>query len=228
MIIGNGLIATAFMGRDFESNPNVVIYASGVSNSKEVRSEAFLRERTMLAEAVASEKFICYFSTCSIHDRELQDAPYVVHKKQMESLVKKAKNYAIFRLPQVVGRTPNPHTLTNYIYDKIMHGDQFHVYKHAKRNLIDVDDVARIVSYLVCNASVNKITTDVATPFFISIPALVNVFELVLNRKAHYDYVDAGGTYPVDISLVIAVANQADVKFDDMYIERLIRKYYGN
>lgn len=207
MIVGNGLIATAFMGSDFESNPNVVIYASGSSNSKEVRSEAFLRESTMLAEAVASEKFICYFSTCSVNDPELQGTPYVAHKKAMEALVNSAKNYAIFRLPQVVGRTPNPHTLTNYIYDKIMHGDRFQVWKRARINLIDVDDVVSIVSYLVRNYSVDKKTINIASPSFISIAALVGVFELVLGKKAHYDLVDTGGTYPIDIGLTSSVAN---------------------
>ncbi|MBQ9578688.1 MAG: NAD-dependent dehydratase [Ottowia sp.] len=228
MIVGNGLIATAFRGHDFENSPNIVIYASGVSNSKEVRNEAFLREKAMLVDAVASEKFICYFSTCSINDPEMQGAPYVVHKKQMEALVGSAKNYAIFRLPQVVGKTPNPHTLTNYIHNKIMRGERFHVWKHARRNLIDVDDVALIVSYLMHGGCVDKKTINVASPFFISIAALVGVFELVLGKKGHYNLVDAGGAYPIDIGLTSSVASQAGVKFDDQYIENLIRKYYGN
>jgi len=228
MIVGHGLIATAFRSSDFENDPNVVIYASGVSNSGEVRNEAFLREKAMLVEVLASGKFICYFSTCSVNDPELQDTPYVVHKKEMEALVSSAKDYVIFRLPQVVGRTPNPNTLTNFIYNKIMSGEQFHVWQHAKRNLIDVDDVALIVNYLVRNASVNKITVNVASPDSISIATLVSIFELVLNKKAHYDLVDAGGTYPIDIGLTSAVASQAGVKFDGSYIERLIRKYYGN
>ena len=61
MIVGNGLIATAFRGHDFKNSPNIVIYASGVSRSKEVREEAFLRGQAMLAEAVASGKLICAF-----------------------------------------------------------------------------------------------------------------------------------------------------------------------
>jgi nucleoside-diphosphate-sugar epimerase len=226
MIVGDGLIATVFRPYFFEDS-EIILFASGVSNSREVCKKSFLRENAMLVEALRLEKLICYFSSCSVNDPELYDAPYVVHKRAMEALVSSAKDYVIFRLPQVVGRTPNPNTLTNYIHHKIMSGEQIHVWKHAKRNLIDVDDVALIVNYLVRNVSVNKVTLNVASPDSISIDTLVSIFELVLNKKAHYDLVDAGGAYPIDIGLTNAVANQAGVKFDDSYIERLIRKYYG-
>jgi len=115
MIIGTGLIAQAFI-QHFEDDPNVIIFASGVSNSRENRSQAFLRERQMLIEALSFQKMLVYFSTCSVCDPELQTSPYVMHKKEMEVFVAhSAKDYAIFRLPQVVGETPNPNTLTNYL-----------------------------------------------------------------------------------------------------------------
>ena len=60
----------------------------------------------------------------------------MVHKKEMESLVRLSKDSVIFRLPQVVGRTPNPDTLTNYFYKRIMFGANFQVWRHDKISVI--------------------------------------------------------------------------------------------
>ncbi len=226
MIIGNGLLAKAFDSH-YINDSNVLVFASGVSNSKETRHEEFLRERQMLIKALCEEKFTIYFSTCSISDPELSDTGYVIHKKEMESLVSSSENYAIFRLPQVVGVTPNPNTLTNYLYQKITSETTFQIWRHAKRNLIDVDDVALIVNCLVQSSRAHNSTINIASPFAISIPQLVNVFEVVLDKKASYTALDIGGTYSIDSSLAATVANQSGVNFDETYNERLIRKYYG-
>lgn len=226
MIIGNGLIASAFKSH-FVDDPNVIVFASGVSNSQENRGTEFLREKQMLMECISCKKFIVYFSTCSVNDPELLDAPYVVHKKEMETLVRSAKDYAIFRLPQVVGKTLNPYTLTNYLYKQIMSESYFQVWRHAKRNLIDIDDVATIVTYLVRASIANGITMNIACPYSIAIPHLVSVFELILGKKANYAFIEAGGAYPIDSSLATDAASQIGIDFDETYIERVIRKYYG-
>ena len=226
MIIGHGLIASAFNSY-FINDQNVIVFASGVSNSRENRSEAFLRERRMLMDALSYEKFILYFSTCSVDDPELFDSPYVMHKKEMETLVCSAKDYAIFRLPQVVGKTTNPNTLSNYINKQIMSEESFQVWRHAKRNLIDIKDVVSIVIQLIQVTRVNRITINIACPFSISIPKLVNIFESVLGKKASYMLVEAGGGYAIEVDMAIDTANQIGICFDDVYIENLIRRYYG-
>lgn len=226
MIIGKGLIASAFNSQ-FIDDKNIIVFASGVSNSREFRREAFLRERQMLIDALCDGKFVLYFSTCSINDPELHDTPYVAHKKEMESLVSSSKDYAIFRLPQVVGKTSNPNTLTNYLYKQIVSESTFQVWNHAKRNLIDVDDVALIVTHLIKKNLVNRITANVACPFSILIPHLVSVFEMVLGKKANYEIVEAGGAYSIDTNLSTEAASQIGLDFDSTYIEKLIRKHYG-
>jgi nucleoside-diphosphate-sugar epimerase len=226
MIVGSGLIASAFIPY-FLDDADVVVFASGVSNSRECRSEAFLRERQLLMDALRHERFILYFSTCSVSDAELLDTPYVVHKKEMESLVHSSKDYVIFRLPQAVGKTSNSNTLTNYFYKQIMSGAHFQVWRHARRNIIDVDDVALIVTHLVRNSLVNRITTNIACPFSVSIPQLVSIFECVLGKKSNYTFVEAGSAYLIDSSLATEAASQIGIDFDDVYIENLIRKYYG-
>ena len=225
MIIGNGLLAKSFV-RNFGDDPEIVIFASGVSNSRETHRDAFLREKHMLSEALGLKKMLVYFSTCSVNDPELVDTPYVNHKIEMEALVSAVQDFTIFRLPQVVGKTQNPNTLTNFLYQKIMSGSSFQVWSHATRNLIDADDVAAIATHLIHSAVANGMTINIACPYFISIPRLVGIFETVLGKKAKYSVVDAGGTYAIDSQLAARVAKQIGINFDDSYIEKLIRKYY--
>ena len=225
MIIGNGLIASAFSPH-FSDDTDVIVFASGVSNSREYRSEEFLRERQLLVAALRQERFLLYFSTCSVSDAKLLDTPYVVHKKEMESLVRSSKDYVIFRLPQVVGRTPNPHTLTNYFYRQIMSGANFQVWRHATRNFIDIDDVALIITHLVQNFHVNGTTTNIACPFSISIPRFITTFECALGKKANYTTVEAGGAYFIDSNLATEAASAVGIVFDENYIKKMIKKYY--
>ena len=227
MIIGNGLLASAFRPY-FQDAPEIVVFASGVSNSRETHELAFLRERDLLMEALDTERFFLYLSTCSVDDPELLETPYVIHKQQMESLVRTSRDYAIFRLPQVVGTTHNPNTLTNYLYNQIVSGTHFQIWRHAKRNLIDVDDVAPIVAHLLKTCPVNRTTTNVACPFSVSILQLVATLELVTGKRASYEIVETGGLYIIDSSIAVEAASQIGIVFDESYIEHLIRKYYGS
>jgi len=94
--------------------------------------------------------------------------------------------------------------------------------------LIDVDDIASISNYLISHSLTEKITENIASPFTISIPDLVGIFESVLGKKANYTIADAGGTYEIDVERAVGVANHLGVDFDETYVERLIRKYYGS
>ena len=134
MVIGNGIIAKAFSS--YNENSNVIIYASGVSNSKETSPKKYERERKLLNNTIlqCNKKTLVYFSTCSITDKSLQQSEYVSHKIAMEKLItNNCKSYYIFRLPQVVGRTNSP-TLVNFIAKAIKNEEPFVVQKNATRN----------------------------------------------------------------------------------------------
>lgn len=227
MILGNGLIAKSFASF-FGEDQDVIVFATGVSNSREIQSEAFLRESSLLRAALRLKKKLIYFSTCSIEDPQLQGAPYVLHKVEMEALVSECNGNCIFRLPQVVGKTSNPYTLANYLHHQILTESSFQIWQHAKRNLIDVDDLAVIVNCLVRSEVELKGAKNIATPFSVSILQLVKIFELILKKKANYTLVDSGGSYPIDSTLTQQIASKIGISFDSGYIERLIRKYYGN
>lgn len=231
MIIGNGLLARAFAPY-FAERDDVVIFASGVSNSRETDPAAFARERAMLDRAldraVAQDQLLVYFSSCSIADPELTQAPYVLHKHATEKLLaERAPRMAIFRLPQVVGRTPNPHTLTNYLHQTIASGKHFQVWNRARRNLIDVDDVAQIGRRLIERGDTINRAVNIACPYSVAVPDLVALFETVMDRQARYDLVDSGGSYHIDVDPAMSAAAEAGVVMDQNYVIQLIRKYYA-
>lgn len=228
MIIGNGLLAQAFKPA-FAAEHNILVYASGVSNSQEKRPEEFARERALLEQALDTERFMIYFSTCSVNDPEQAHMPYVQHKQAMEALIlERARQKAIFRLPQVVGPTPNPFTLTNYLHHQISNSIPFKVWLHAGRNLIDVADVASVVCHLVRTHQADGVITNVASPSHIGILQLVHIFEEVLDKRAVYETVEAGATYEIEAELALRTAHDAGIVFGPDYVPNLIRKYYGS
>lgn len=228
MIIGNGLLAKAYAPL-FADQHDVIVFASGVSNSRETSDEPYARERQMLEQAIDQDKLLVYFSSCSIQDPELGASAYVQHKLAMEALLaERAPRYAIFRLPQVVGRVDNPHTLTNFLHHTIASGDVFHVWTRARRNLIDVDDVAAIGARLVARGDAENRVTNIACPFSIAILDLVRIFESVMDRRAYFDLIESGGSYDIDVALAMSAAAEAGVVIDDNYINQLIRKYYAD
>ena len=106
MIIGRGDIASVLPDRD-----DLLFFASGVSNSSEMREEEYEREIKLLKEK-NTDKHIVYFSSLSIFYLESR---YTKHKMQMEALIKnRFPIYTIIRLGNITWGK-NPHTLINYL-----------------------------------------------------------------------------------------------------------------
>lgn len=229
MIIGSGLLARAFS--QFRDRGDVCIYASGVSNSSCVDEYEFNREREMIQDTLSSlpdDTVFIYFSTCSIYDPTMQKKAYVKHKLEMEKIVSSIINYVIFRLPQVAGKTPNPHTLLNYLYARIVRGERIYVWENARRNIIDVDDVVSLSNVFIDDPRSRGIILNIANPYTYTMMEIVNAFENVLKKKAVYLKEDKGGAYPIEVQRLLPFLNRAMTKFDDKYLENIIYKYYGN
>lgn len=227
MIIGQGMIAAAF-ARSFASRPDLAVFASGVSNSGERNPEAFRREEEHL-RAVLGQKPGCvaYFGTCSMNDPEQRASPYVDHKRRMEDLVRASGHFVVLRLPQVVGRTRNPFTLTNYLYGQIAGRRRFSVWSKARRNIIDVDDVSRIGGYMLDSPAYRDRTVNVASPFSAPVVELVAALERVLGVPADYELVERGGQYDIEVTDCLEVAAKVGVSFGTDYVDRVVEKYYG-
>src|SRR5678815_5503282 len=106
MICGSGLLANAFASA-FAADEEILIFASGVSNSAESRPDPFARESALLRSALAAGQRLVYFSSCAVANARQSPTPYFQHKLEMERLVL-SRDGVVFRLPQVVGRSHNP------------------------------------------------------------------------------------------------------------------------
>ncbi len=227
MIIGNGLLASAFDLQQVR-NLGATVFASGVSNSNEGNPQAFLREDELLTRHLeASSGPFVYFSTCSIDDPDKGSGHYAQHKASMEDKVRARAETLILRLPQVVGRTSNPNTLTNYIAQHLADGSELTVWAGAIRCLVDVDHVAGVAMHLLSRHELLDATEQVAPPETVTMPVLVAMMESVMQRKANIRVIDRKGGMTPDASLLCSVAPYIDVDISPGYNLRLLQKYYG-
>jgi nucleoside-diphosphate-sugar epimerase len=230
MIVGTGLIARAFAAHQ-EALANTCVYAAGVSNSSCTDAREFERERQRLLAAMADSpggNLFLYFSTCSIDDPAAQGSAYVLHKRAMEALVAQRTRHVIFRLPQLAGATPNPHTLLNYLYARIVRSERFAIWSGASRNIIDVDDVARIATDLVVAEQACGEIINIANSHSSSTFDIVSAMEAVLGHRAIFDIIDRGAGYAIATDRIQASVSRCCVSFSGDYLSRTIRKYYGH
>lgn len=228
LIIGSGLLACAF-SRVSLPCANVCIYAAGVSNSNCADVREFARERQRLEDALRQAMHVdafVYFSTCSVADHEARNTPYVQHKLAMEQMVHTHSQNLILRLPQVAGKTSNPHTLLNFLYARISRSESFNLWSKAKRNIIDVADAASIAQQLIADNSVRNRTFNIANVVNYSMADIVRTIERIVGKRAVYDVVERGSEYLIDISAISPVLEKAGVKFGNGYLEKVIDKYY--
>lgn len=230
LIIGSGLLATAF-STSFSARAGICIYAAGVSNSGCTDVKEFVRERLRLEEAlsqISSETVFVYFGTCSIADPDLKNAPYVLHKLAMENIAREHPLHLILRLPQVVGKTPNPHTLLNFLFSRISRSEGFKLWHKAKRNIIDVADVVKITEQLLMLESSQGSTFNIANTSADSVADIVKAMESALGKPAVFEDVDLGSEYAIDTSAIVPLLSHAGVCFDSAYLQRVVNKYYRN
>jgi len=180
MIIGNGLIASSFL--DVELS-NILIFASGVSNSKEENLSEFDREKKLLLKTIYEnlDKKIVYFSTCDYYDSK-KSSKYLNHKFEMETLIKEnCKSWIIFRVSQIIGYGNKNNLLFNFILS-IKEDKTINVYSNFDRNLITMIDVKKIVLKYINNYD-NEII-NVANPKNIKVKEIVKIIENNLNKKS--------------------------------------------
>lgn len=106
MIVGRGDIASVLPERD-----DLIFFASGVSNSQEVRESEYQREGSLLLSQ-PRDRHIVYFSSLAVF---YSDTRYTRHKRSMEHIIKRDfPRYTIIRLGNITwGKNPN--TIINYL-----------------------------------------------------------------------------------------------------------------
>ncbi|QIL81647.1 NAD-dependent dehydratase [Diaphorobacter sp. HDW4A] len=230
MIIGSGLIATAFLERAGELE-GVCVFASGVANSMNKDEKEFLRESSMLKNSLNSlapnDQFV-YFSTCSVYDKMSIDTAYVQHKIKMESIVLQRPRSHVFRLPQLAGLSRNGNTLLNYINSSIERGELMRIWSKAERNIIDVSDVVSVVIHLLRASPQQNLLSNICNPTHVLVLDLVKKLEEIKGRKARLEVVDGGGAYVIPLGDTIEIYSKIGLNFQEGYISSVLKKYYSN
>jgi nucleoside-diphosphate-sugar epimerase len=227
MIIGNGLIAQSFKPH-IDKYEDIILFASGVSNSKLTIESEYLREKTLLQNALLEDKLLIYFSTCSIFDPALQNSRYILHKLEMETMIENSKKFLIVRLPNVVGKIGNQNTMFNYFFNQIINGLEIQVFKNATRYIIDVDDVAYWTMKLVRDGFHNC-AINIAFPNKLYVTDIIKLIEEFLNIKANIKIIEGGNPYEIDLNpfMNYVYQDKPDFSITTNYIKNIIEKYYS-
>lgn len=224
MIIGSGLIASSFR-ESIDLFDDCVVFASGVSSSKETSDLEFKREADLILKTLTKNnglKFI-YFTTILAG---ITNNPYYDHKQEMENLIKSnSNNYLIVKLPQVIGEKGNQDNLVNFLKNSIIEGDEISIYKNISRSIIDVDDVTSIV-YYVKNKVTNK-TIYISGFEKIKVLQICKIIGRILKIKpkiklvknTDYDDWTFENSYIVNQSMDKLESNRKG------YIKRVLKKY---
>lgn len=223
MVIGNGLLAKTF--NEYIDNEQIIIFASGVSNSNEENSKAFIREKELLEKTIKNNKSktLIYFSSCDVIYSNKLNKKYYFHKLEMEDIIKKQSiKYFIFRLPQLIGQSNNKNSLMNFLIDSIVNKKEIQVWENAYKNLVDVNDVKKMVEYILKECDKNQVINLINKDYY-SIKNIIDVLEEKLSVSANIKLVKKGFKPKYERNLLL---NEIEIIFDNNYLFQSIEKNY--
>ena len=221
------MVATRF--GSYKRNDDFIIFASGVSNSKNTDQAAYEREMKLLTQTIEAnrEKTLVYFSTCSIYDPGEADSHYILHKRKTEEYIREnAPHFYIFRVSNLVGKSGNQNTVLNFFYFHMKNKINFDLWNNSTRNLIDTDDMFAITNYILKEKIYSNQIINMANPNSYNVKDIITALEETLNQKANYISIPKGSRFSIDISLILPVIRKLNIQFGDSYLNNLIKKYY--
>tara|TARA_B000000460_G_scaffold35875_1_gene22335 strand:- start:31 stop:738 length:708 start_codon:yes stop_codon:yes gene_type:complete len=230
---GSGFIAKNLKRIKLRKLKKVVIYAAGVSNSKSKDKKKFLRERKKIQTFLNNhnkEHLFIYISTISVLDNYLKKDNYTRNKIIIENLIKKSlNNFLILRLPQIVGKSNNPHTLTNFIYRKILSEQRFKVWSNVKRNLIDIDDLIKIVKQIISTKLKPGNVINILNPNSIYVEEIVNIMGDIVKKNPKYILLEYKPKKKGNLKIQSSSKFNLNIKKyfkDKNYFKNILKKYY--
>ena len=223
MIIGNGLIASAFKESQL-NHDNYIIFASGVSNSLETDANEFNREYNLLKSTI--EKFpnkkLIYFT--SVLSQTLSNE-YYLHKNKMEKTIEaNCDNYIIYAIPQLIGLKGNKNNLIQTLKSNIIYNKEILIYNGINRAILDVEDLVEFVSYSidkVCNEKINISYIEK-----ISVLEITKIISSILNKNPTIKVVEGKGEnwFSENSNITIEWILFNDIKFKG-YTKKVLRRY---
>ena len=229
-VYGKGFIA--FNLKKIKLPKKIFIYAAGVSNSNSKNVKDYKREITQIKKVVKKKtnKIFVYISSLSVENKKLKNDKYIKNKLKIEKIVKKScKKYLIVRLPQIVGNNNNKHTLTNSLYNNILKNKQLSIWKGSVRNLIDIDDIKKILKKYFNSKYKPCSTINIFNPYSVDVVYLVIIFEYILNKRAKFKLINKINKNinlkSIKRETILPLNYYKNIKNKD-YIKRVLKKYY--
>lgn len=142
----------------------------------------------------------------------------------MESLIqRKVPNYIIFRLPNIIGFNGNSTNIINFLINKIRNNEEFVIYKNATRNIIDIEHLYQIVSYIIDNKTYRNKVINIAYGNNIRIIDIVHSIEVFLNMKSIFHIENKGIDLKINDHDVAPIIQLLDI--EQPSILTLLKKY---
>ena len=229
-VYGKGFIA--FNLKKIKLPKKIFIYAAGVSNSNSKNVKDYKREITQIKKVVKKKtnKIFVYISSLSVENKKLKNDKYIKNKLKIEKIVKKScKKYLIIRLPQIVGINNNKHTLTNSLYNNILKNKQLSIWKGSVRNLIDIDDIKKILKKYFNSKYKPCSTINIFNPYSVDVVYLVRIFGYLLNKRVKFKLINKINKNinlkSIKRETILPLNYYKNIKNKD-YIKRVLKKYY--
>ncbi len=213
----------------YAQNEDILVFASGVSNSSSMEEVDYKREEALLSQCTQGHagKTLVYFSTCSIYDPSLQQSVYVKHKLKMEQVIQgSASSYIIFRVSNPVGFTDNRHTVLNFFATHIKEQEHFTVWQYASRNLIDMEDVFKLCDYIIQNGELRNSIVNIANPVNYPVTLIIQAIENHFSVRGHYSLAEKGNSPLVDTTVIQPLFKLLHIQFNNDYLKALLQKYF--
>lgn len=223
MIIGTGGLAHRFM--DFFNSSKYTIFVGDVNDSSLSDINLFTKERELIKRLISEQpkKIFILISTSS-----QGNSPYVLHKRGMEEIIEKnCTDFFIFRVPIFIGIQNTESNLINFYINKILKNEHFQLYKNAKNYVIDVDNVYRIIDYIIKNDPKNKIY-NLTAGVKLSALEILNYVEEFLGKKASYDIVEKGDDFVFNDESTFKIRAKLGINENSDHLPNLLNKYYSN
>jgi hypothetical protein len=224
MILGDGLIGTS-LKKTFNYHEDLLVFASGVSNSTEKDPEEYKREFKLLQEALEGNKGkkLIYFSTCSINSNT--SSPYIKYKKFIENYIQSnVEDYLILRLPNIVGSSTNKLQLVNYFFDCLLNQTDITINVDCIRYLVDVEDLSKLLEALITEDKQSSIL-DMAFNNGVKVEEILKHLEIAtgLTFKS-ITRSNNGNDYNINNSTFLELIE--DTSLFNLDVQKIISKYY--
>ncbi len=216
------MIAESFKNYNFKS---VCVFASGVADSTENDILKYKKEYDLLKQVLKKNQnnLIIYFSTLSVLRYDYTN--YVMHKLFIESYIENnSNNFLILRLPNIIGRTKNTKQLVPFMYNSLLNKKVIQIKNGTYRDLIDVEDLPKIVDFLINKKINGKINVTLGNK--IKVVDIVN-YLIEINKISDYQI------EMLEDNETILFENHIDKFYNDLDIKNLntnphkiIKKYY--